>query len=744
MMQSKLRKCNDNEKSLESPHVIHASTLFLTLCVLSSISIAFIAGRATSLYASEEGYLKKNIYVSLNKLVDDLKPASKNSILSTSFSIKHQSKIREEITSSGVEVPFHLPNGSLETQSSFEKNRSITATSKQGKQDNISSNVIESDELMKNQQYEQLLRDETYEDLLESMNHEKISMEQQQQTLGENLFIEIINLDSNFFLDSKKHKIPNILLSVAREMDIPLLSYPNCHDKVSTAGVSCICPVLGSYIALHTFPELGMITLDFIRFGSSRDTLPLIPTIEKMFGAEARFDSTNLPHLMWFNTVRGFKKPVDVNWKDLGNDCLTDSLMYKKQIASVKTPFQQIDIYDEIEDTDWFSFIKVFTDDEYAKFPQFFKPARTVWLDGIEQSTYAGAEAYHEALVQPAMIAHRHPKRVAIIGGGECATLREVLKHNTVENVKMIEIDEIMVEVSREYLPWSQCADIVGSKEWCGDDHRVDMFYEDALAWFNNRFSEGRINSPEYKEDPFDVLIMDALDPNDDVSFAEVLYTNTTFVQALYNALNDDGIIVLQLGSTPEPTDTADEDSKFKRRAILIEMLETVGFQSVHLYSESHCEFGDPWSFVVAMKDKSDRNRWFRNTAQVDLDIHKRLLLTHSGSPPLKFFDGALMQEYQIPIKAYQNVYCRKKMTPSSCFVSTKDHLSSPISAKLETKLNCIMKNDNLSTVKGCYMKSELAEERLRPVLFDPFLDRHLKQPHIKTEEKLIVLRDIN
>lgn len=104
------------------------------------------------------------------------------------------------------------------------------------------------------------------------------------------------------------------------------------------------------------------------------------------------------------------------------------------------------------------------------------------------------------------MFAHPEPKRVAIIGGGEAATLREVLKHNTVEQAVMIEIDEMMVNVSRDYLPeWSNCTDF--GADWCVEDPRADMYYEDALAWFMDRYPHG--NEP--KEQLMDVVIMDAL-----------------------------------------------------------------------------------------------------------------------------------------------------------------------------------------------------------------------------------------
>ena len=90
--------------------------------------------------------------------------------------------------------------------------------------------------------------------------------------------------------------------------------------------------------------------------------------------------------------------------------------------------------------------------------PELFAPDRIVFLDGVLQSRKSGDASYHESLVHPAMFAHKNPRRVAIVGGGEGATLREVLKHNTVEKVIMIDIDKQMVELSKKTLPfWSDC-----------------------------------------------------------------------------------------------------------------------------------------------------------------------------------------------------------------------------------------------------------------------------------------------
>ena len=124
------------------------------------------------------------------------------------------------------------------------------------------------------------------------------------------------------------------------------------------------------------------------------------------------------------------------------------------------------------------------------------------------QSRSSGDAQYHESLVHPGMFAHPNPKRVAIIGGGEGATLREVLKHNTVEKVVMIEIDEEMVKLSKEYLPfWSDCSSLVSSTANCFDDPRVETYFDDAFQWFIDRFG----GEDPRTEDLFDIIIMDAL-----------------------------------------------------------------------------------------------------------------------------------------------------------------------------------------------------------------------------------------
>jgi S-adenosylmethionine decarboxylase proenzyme len=341
---------------------------------------------------------------------------------------------------------------------------------------------------------------------------------------GQHLLVDIKNVDATFL--NSETRLAHAMVDVVNESKLTLLSY-HCHSLIPT-GVSCVGVLLESHVSFHTWPEEGVITLDLFTCGSG-ELVPVLPLITRAFAipeAVPNDDKQNNyvpeePVIVWSHKLRGFRpremKKGNVWANDLGK-FIVEATHYdlKEEIASTETDFQRIHVYDTInaKSRDLLSYEKSQSNDGsyQSKYPELFKPNRVVFLDGVLQSTRHGNEAYHEGLVQPAMFAHPDPKRVAIIGGGEGATLREVLKHKSVEKVKMIEIDELMVDFSRKHLPdWNDCSDIIGSAKWCGDDPRAEMRYEDGLAWFNKRFSDQRIDSDEYKEDPFDVLIMDAL-----------------------------------------------------------------------------------------------------------------------------------------------------------------------------------------------------------------------------------------
>jgi len=149
-------------------------------------------------------------------------------------------------------------------------------------------------------------------------------------------------------------------------------------------------------------------------------------------------------------------------------------------------------------------------------------------LDGLIQSTEYDEFIYHESLVHPVMATHPQPEKVLIVGGGEGATLREVLKYSCVERAVMVDIDEEVVEVAKKFLkPMHQ-----GSF----DDPRAEVVIVDGREYL------------EKTRDVFDVIILDLTDPYGP-EISKKLYTED-FYRIVYDRLSDEGLMVTQAGNS--------------------------------------------------------------------------------------------------------------------------------------------------------------------------------------------------
>lgn len=260
----------------------------------------------------------------------------------------------------------------------------------------------------------------------------------------------------------------------------------------------------------------------------------------------------------------------------------------------------------------------------------------------------------HETLVHPAMFAHPSPKRVAIIGGGGGGTLREVLRHKTVEKVTMVEIDERVVQVSRQYMPsMSDCNDVVDSAPSCFDDIRTNLIFADAFQYFVDQ---------DFK-DEFDVLIIDALDTE-----AHDEYTNSKVVNALVDSLSPNGVMAIHIGIAPSILDPrADKGMNPKRESLINNLEAASGINSIHVYEEGHLGYYEPRSFLVACRDVSCRKHWYAETDEVDYQIYERIGETKSGEPSLIHYDGATQRSFHAPPRAWENIYCLREPEPFEC-----------------------------------------------------------------------------
>jgi len=154
---------------------------------------------------------------------------------------------------------------------------------------------------------------------------------------------------------------------------------------------------------------------------------------------------------------------------------------------------------------------------------------RGLVIDNYIQSTEADEHIYHESLVHPALITHPGPKRVLIIGGGEGATLREVLKHNCVEEAVMVDIDGELVEFAKKYL------EVMHQGSF--NDPRARVIIMD-----------GKDYVAKQPDGSFDAVVIDLTDPYSS-EIAKSLYS-VEFYREIHRILRDNGIMVTQAGNS--------------------------------------------------------------------------------------------------------------------------------------------------------------------------------------------------
>jgi spermidine synthase len=153
---------------------------------------------------------------------------------------------------------------------------------------------------------------------------------------------------------------------------------------------------------------------------------------------------------------------------------------------------------------------------------------RTLMLDGRLQSAELDEFVYHEALVHPALVAHPDPRRVLILGGGEGATLREVLRHPLVSRAVMVDIDGELVEVCRRWLP--------SFHHGAFDDPRATLVFTDGRAWLADQ-----------PDGSFEVIILDLPEPLEEGP-ASLLFTREMY-EIVRRKLAPRGLMAVQSGS---------------------------------------------------------------------------------------------------------------------------------------------------------------------------------------------------
>ncbi|MCL2368601.1 MAG: polyamine aminopropyltransferase [Oscillospiraceae bacterium] len=235
------------------------------------------------------------------------------------------------------------------------------------------------------------------------------------------------------------------------------------------------------------------------------------------------------------------------------------SIRVERQLYAGMSEFQRIDVFES---------------KEFGRF---------LTLDGYMMLTERDEFIYHEMITHVPMAVHPAPKRVLVVGAGDGGVIRELTRYAVVEHIDLVEIDQLVVEVSREFLPKTACK---------LDDPRVHIHYADGLKHVRRC------------EDEYDLIIVDSTDP---FGPGEDLFTRE-FYGNCYKALKADGVMVNQHESPFYEQDAMAMQRAHKR---IVESFPISRVYQAHIptYPSGHWLFGFASKRYHPVRDL-DVRRW--------------------------------------------------------------------------------------------------------------------------------------
>jgi spermidine synthase len=327
--------------------------------------------------------------------------------------------------------------------------------------------------------------------------------------LGNHILVEFMNCDPHIMNDVAA--IERDMVAAAQKAGATVINSTFHH--FSPWGVSGVVVIQESHLAIHTWPEYGYAAVDlftcgdmdaWISFDHLKDCFKSISysAIEMKRGSvnlltRNDFDmSTMRQRASEWRNPEFFTRNVWFTDKD---EYQALSLRFTGEVFfDVQSPFQRVRILES------------------------YKYGKMLALDDMVMTTINDEFHYHEMIAHPAMFTHGNAKNVLVIG-----TVREVLKHSSVEKVTMVEIDGEVINACKEYLPTIAAA---------FDHPKLNLIVDDGIAFIKLAEKES-----------YDIIIIDGSDP---VGPAEGLFS-VEFYTNCFNALKEGGILVAQ-GESPK------------------------------------------------------------------------------------------------------------------------------------------------------------------------------------------------
>ncbi|MGB3291979.1 MAG: polyamine aminopropyltransferase [Phormidesmis sp.] len=301
------------------------------------------------------------------------------------------------------------------------------------------------------------------------------------KSLGRHILVEFHGCSAEILNDVPR--IEHDMLEAAVQSGATIIN--SVFHHFSPFGVSGVIVIQESHLAIHTWPEYRYAAVDLFTCGDSVNPWVSYESLKGAFQAE---------HGSAIELNRGqleLLEKIDIDLGDM-RDTATRKLMPPKHSRSVwftdkdenialsirhkgdrifqeKSPYQLVEIFDT------------------------FKYGKMLTVDKMVMCSEKDETAYHEMIIHVPMLANPAMKKVLVIGGGDGGSVREILRHDSVESVTMVEIDEVVVRASREFLP---------SLSSALDDPKLDLIIGDGIEYLKNAEAES-----------FDFIVVDSSDP---------------------------------------------------------------------------------------------------------------------------------------------------------------------------------------------------------------------------------------
>ena len=282
----------------------------------------------------------------------------------------------------------------------------------------------------------------------------------------------------------------------------------------SPFGVSGVIVIQESHFAIHTWPEYGFASVDLFTCGESVDPWVSFGLLKQSLKAshesamemkrgELRLLSKKALDIKQMRDTKMVDLQIPKRTRDIWfterNETTALSLKHDGQKLFEKiTPFQKVEVYNTLE---------------YGNM---------LALDGMVMCTEKDEYVYHEMITHVPMLLHPDPQKILVIGGGDGGTAREILKHQGVDSIELVEIDNAVVEASKLHLPTISPA---------FGHSKLQLKIEDGIKFVKN-----------VSDESFDLVIVDSTDP---VGPSEGLFTKDFYLD-VYRILTKQGIMVTQ------------------------------------------------------------------------------------------------------------------------------------------------------------------------------------------------------